>query len=180
MIQPSTRHTHLFPLYPLIQGSHMVKETEVHALPSTVSRDHAEAPTTQHTRPCRCVSRWYNFGKKKKKKSYLPSQQLVMHTWRWEAAQVLSRLREKSGGFQDFLCLFTWPYLYSQTIKMATMLVLKGKNYVAHYLSTQRWLTQYHLRVIPSVKKHPHNKAALHTRLGWLPPSLPTSYQNLL
>lgn len=70
------------------------------------------------------------------KNSYLPSQQLVTQIWRWEATQVLPRLREKSDGFLNFLCLFTWPYLYSQTTKTATMQLLKGKNYVAHYLST--------------------------------------------
>lgn len=71
------------------------------------------------------------------KNHQLLSQQVVMHTWRWEATQVLPRLQEKWGGFLDFICLFTRPCLYSQVIKMSTMLPFKGKNYVAHYLSTQ-------------------------------------------
>lgn len=49
MIQPSRRHAHLFPLYPLIEGSHMGKETEVHAPPLVF--EETRQGLTQHNTP---------------------------------------------------------------------------------------------------------------------------------
>lgn len=110
MIQPSTRHTHLFPLRALPQGSHVGKETDVPAPPATAWETGQGLP--QHTRASRCISGWCNFGKTQLLTQPAASDahlKVKRNTSASQAARKISLL--------SFLCLSTWPYLYSQTIK---------------------------------------------------------------
>lgn len=109
MIQPSTRHTHLFPLLGLTKGSCMGKEIDVPALPATAWQMSKGLP--QHTRLSRCVSGWCNFGK-----TQLLTRPAASYAHRKVKSNTSASQAAGKISFLDFLCL-AWPFLYSQIIK---------------------------------------------------------------
>lgn len=110
MIQPSTRHTHLFPLRALTQGSRVDKETDVPALPAAAWETGQGLP--QYTRLSRCISGHCNFGKTQLLTQPAPSDAHMKVKRNTSASQAAGKI-----SFLGFLCLSPWPYFYSQIIK---------------------------------------------------------------